>query len=83
MDNKKEAALILGIICIPRRNWYDNLSGAVVHIENYGKRQHTEGFQRFSAHYRKLKQCSATRTAVKRRETLRASAVTPRASELS
>ncbi|WP_338556685.1 IS21 family transposase [Paenibacillus sp. KS-LC4] len=37
---------------VPQRMWFDNLSAVVVHIEKYGERQLTEGFQRFCAHYR-------------------------------
>jgi transposase len=37
---------------VPQRIWFDNLSAAVVHIEQQGQRQLTDGFQRFCAHYR-------------------------------
>lgn len=37
---------------VPQRIWFDNLSAAVVHIEKQGKRQLTEGFQRFCTHHR-------------------------------
>lgn len=37
---------------VPERIWFDNLSAAVVSIEPDGKRQLTDAFLRFSAHYR-------------------------------
>ncbi|MZP31452.1 IS21 family transposase [Heliobacterium undosum] len=37
---------------VPRRIWFDNLSAAVVAVESHGKRQCTDAFLRFSAHYR-------------------------------
>ncbi len=37
---------------VPKRIWFDNLSAAVIAIENGGKRQCTDGFIRFAAHYR-------------------------------
>lgn len=37
---------------VPKRIWFDILSAAVIGIEKEGKRQCTDGFIRFSAHYR-------------------------------
>lgn len=37
---------------VPRRIWFDNLSAAVVTIEEKGDRKCTESFLRFAAHYR-------------------------------
>jgi transposase len=37
---------------VPRRIWFDNLSAAVVSISENDNRKCTEGFLRFSAHYR-------------------------------
>jgi transposase len=38
--------------CVPLRILFDNMSSAVVHIEEHGKRQLTEMFMRFAMHYR-------------------------------
>jgi transposase len=37
---------------VPERIWFDNLSAAVIRVENNGDREVTEAFRRFSAHYR-------------------------------
>ncbi|WNC12295.1 MULTISPECIES: IS21 family transposase [Brevibacillus] len=37
---------------VPRKIWFDNLSAAVVSIQQGGKRECTEAFRRFCAHYR-------------------------------
>jgi transposase len=38
--------------CVPLRILFDNMSSAVVHIEEHGKRQLTEMFMRFTMHHR-------------------------------
>jgi transposase len=38
--------------CVPLRNLFDNMSSAVVHIEEHGKRRLTEMFMRFTMHHR-------------------------------
>lgn len=38
--------------CVPFRILFDNMSSAVVHIEEHGKRQLTEMFMRFTMHHR-------------------------------
>lgn len=37
--------------CVPRKIWFDNLSAAVVKVENYHDRKTTEKFTQFALHY--------------------------------
>lgn len=37
--------------CVPTRIWFDNLTPVVKSIKKYGKRELTDGFERFSMHY--------------------------------
>ena len=37
---------------VPERNLFDNMSSAVVHVEEHGKRKLTEMFMRFTMHHR-------------------------------
>jgi transposase len=40
------------IDCVPKVIWFDNLSAAVVSIKGEGERKLTEGFEKFTLHYR-------------------------------